>query len=168
MGLKGGSFAYTLIIAQAAAIISYIPVGHVASKIGRKKTILAGVLMLGAAFASAAMFKHFSFAIFIFFALAGMGWATINVNSYPMVVELATGSNVGKYTGYYYTFSMAAQVMTPMISGEILKHASFGYAYLFPYGALFVFLSFLTMLFVRHGDSKPEAKGNLEAFDVDD
>jgi len=140
----------------------------VASKIGRKKTILAGVLMLGAAFASAAMFKHFSFAMFIFFALAGMGWATINVNSYPMVVELATGSNVGKYTGYYYTFSMAAQVMTPMISGEILKHASLGYGYLFPYGALFVFLSFLTMLFVRHGDSKPAAKGNLEAFDVDD
>lgn len=167
-GLKGGSFAYTLLVAQGAAIVSYIPVGALASRISRKKTILIGVLLLACAFGAAAMFRTFSAVMFALFALAGVGWATINVNSYPMVVELASGANVGKFTGYYYTFSMAAQIITPMLSGEILKSATFGYAYLFPYSALFVFFSFITMLFVRHGDAKPERRGALESFDVDD
>ena len=167
-GLKGGSFAYTLMIAQAAAIVSYIPVGIVASKIGRKKTVLIGIVLLASAFGSAVLFKTFTAAMFAVFALAGIGWATINVNSYPMVVELASGANVGKYTGYYYTFSMAAQIITPMLSGEILKSASLGYGYLFPYGTLFVVLSFVTMLFVHHGDVKPQRRGTLESFDVDD
>jgi maltose/moltooligosaccharide transporter len=167
-GLKGSSFAYTLLVAQAAAIVSYIPVGIVASKIGRKKTILIGVLMLAAAFGSAVLFESFTASMFAVFALAGVGWATINVNSYPMVVELASGSNVGKYTGYYYTFSMAAQILTPILSGEILNSAALGYGYLFPYGTLFVMLSFVTMLFVRHGDVKPQRRTKLESFDVED
>ena len=96
----------------------------------------------------------------------GVAWATINVNSFPMVVEMCTGADVGKYTGYYYTFSMAAQVLTPILSGALLEHV--GYWTLFPYGALFVAAAFVTMLFVRHGDNRPEAKKGLEAFDVED
>ena len=91
----------------------------------------------------------------VLFALAGIGWATINVNSYPMVVELSRGSNVGKYTGYYYTASMAAQVVTPILSGVFLD---INFRTLFPYAAIFVALAFVTMLFVRHGDAKPDAK----------
>ena len=130
--------------------------------------MLIGIVLLASAFGSAVLFKTFTAAMFAVFALAGIGWATINVNSYPMVVELASGASVGKYTGYYYTFSMAAQIITPMLSGEILKSASLGYGYLFPYGTLFVVLSFVTMLFVRHGDVKPQRRGTLESFDVDD
>jgi maltose/moltooligosaccharide transporter len=166
-GLEGGLFAYTLIVAQAAAIISYIPVGMLASRIGRKKTILGGIVLLFTAFAASLFFREFSPAILVFFAVAGVGWASINVNSYPMVVEMSRGADVGKYTGYYYTFSMAAQVVTPILSGAVLEYM--GYQYLFPYGALFVALSFLTMLFVRHGDSRPARKSSrLEHFDVDD
>ena len=86
------------------------------------------------------------------FALAGIGWATINVNSFPMVVELASGSDVGKYTGFYYTASMAAQVATPMVSGLLMD--KFGMHVLFPYAAVFTTLAFVTMLFVKHGDRK--------------
>ncbi len=144
----------TLIIAQAAAIISYIPIGIVSTKIGRKKTILAGVVMLGVAFGAAAFMRAGSpiWLMNILFALAGIAWATINVNSYPMVVELATGGNVGKYTGYYYTASMAAQVVTPILSGIFLD---IRFTTLFPYATVFVALAFVTMLFVRHGDVKP-------------
>ena len=165
-GLTGGSFAYTLIVAQAAAIVSYLPVGMIASRVGRKKTILAGVALLCVAFASAAFFKTFSSLMFVFFALAGIGWASINVNSYPMVVEMSQGADVGKYTGIYYTFSMSAQILTPVLSGALLEYV--GYWTLFPYGALFVAAAFVTMLFVRHGDNRPEAKKGLEAFDVED
>lgn len=146
----------TLIVAQAAAIVSYVPIGFVASRFGRKKTILAGIIMLGTAFFAASFMRAGSSPIVMntLFALAGIGWATINVNSYPMVVELATGSNVGKYTGFYYTASMAAQTVTPVLSGILMD--SVGKTTLFPYAAVFLALAFLTMLFVKHGESKTE------------
>lgn len=158
----------TLIIAQAAAIISYLPVGIISSKIGRKKAILAGVVMLFTAFTVAAFLRAGSPAMLMnaMFALAGIGWATINVNSFPMVVELAKGGTIGKYTGYYYTASMAAQVLTPILSGFLMD--AFGLKILFPYAAAFVVCAFVTMLFVRHGDNKPIAKTGLEALDVGD
>lgn len=155
----------TLIIAQAAAIISYLPVGFIASKVGRKKTILAGVVMLTAAFTTASFMSAESPTMLMnaMFALAGIAWATINVNSFPMVVEMCSGGNVGKYTGFYYTASMAAQVATPMLSGLLMDRM--GMHVLFPYAAVFTALAFVTMLFVRHGDSKPEVKRGLEALD---
>ncbi|MBQ4354034.1 MAG: MFS transporter [Clostridia bacterium] len=162
-------FNLTLIVAQAAAIVSYVPVGIIASKVGRKKTILAGVLMLGIAFCSAAFMKAGSnvWVMNALFALAGIGWATINVNSYPMVVELAKAGDVGRYTGYYYTASMTAQIVTPILSGAFLTFV--GMRTLFPYAAIFVALAFVTMLFVRHGDSRPvRNKDLLENLDVDD
>ena len=177
-GLEGGAFAYTLIIAQAAAIMAYIPVGMIATKIGRRKTILGGIAMLTVAFGACVFFKTFSGLIFFFFVLAGFGWASINVNSYPMIVEMSRGSDIGKYTGYYYTTSMAAQVITPVLSGAVLEYGylllgsadpNAGYVFLFPYGTLFVALSFVTMLFVRHGDAKPlPAQDKLEVFGGDD
>ena len=155
----------TLIIAQAAAIISYLPVGFIASKVGRKKTILAGVVMLTTAFTTASFMSAESPTMLMnaMFALAGIAWATINVNSFPMVVEMCSGGNVGKYTGFYYTASMAAQVATPMLSGLLMDRM--GMHVLFPYAAVFTALAFVTMLFVRHGDSKPEVKRGLEALD---
>lgn len=155
----------TLIIAQAAAIIAYLPVGMIASKVGRKKTILAGVVMLTVAFGVAGFMNAESPTMLMnaMFALAGIAWATINVNSFPMVVEMCSGGNVGKYTGFYYTASMAAQVATPMLSGLLMD--KLGMRVLFPYAAIFVALAFVTMLMVHHGDSKPVAKQGLEALE---
>lgn len=155
----------TLIIAQAAAIIAYLPVGMIASKVGRKKTILAGVVMLAVAFGVAGFMNAESPTMLMnaMFALAGIAWATINVNSFPMVVEMCSGGNVGKYTGFYYTASMAAQVATPMLSGLLMD--KLGMHVLFPYATIFVALAFVTMLLVHHGDSKPVAKQGLEALE---
>ena len=165
----GVSYSTTLLIAQAAAIVSYLPVGMIASKIGRKKTILAGVFMLFAAFFGAAFIREGSATLLMYplFALAGIAWATINVNSFPMVVELAKDSDCGKYTGYYYTASMTAQILTPVISGFIMD--KLGFSSLFPYAAIFAGLAFFTMMMVRHGDSRPQGKQSiLESLDVED
>ncbi len=158
----------TLMIANVAAIISYLPVGFVASKIGRKKTILAGIVMLTGSFLVASFLREGSSAMLMnaMFALAGIGWATINVNSFPMVVELARGGDVGKYTGFYYTASMAAQTATPFLSGLLMDKV--GMTSLFPYATVFAALAFFTMLPVKHGDSKPLAKKDLSALDVGD
>ena len=158
----------TLLLANVAAIVSYLPVGMVASKLGRKKTILAGVAMLftaffGGCFMTASSPSWLMTAMFI---LAGVAWATINVNSFPMVVEMCSGADVGKYTGYYYTASMAAQSLTPTVSGIFMDKIAM--TSLFPYAAIFVGCAFFTMLMVKHGDSKVEAKKGLEALDIDD
>ena len=157
----------TLTIATGAAIVSYIPVGAIASKVGRRKTILAGIVILGGAFLAGSFIRAGSSPLVmnILFALAGVGWATINVNSYPMVVELSRGPSVGKYTGYYYTFSMAAQIVTPVLSGFLLENV--GYWTLFPYATVMVLASFVTISLSRHGDNRPEPPASrLESFDV--
>lgn len=164
------SYDLTLLIAQGAAIISYLPVGIIASKLGRKKTILFGVVMLATSFFFAIFISKDSSPIlmYVLFALAGIGWATINVNSFPMVVELAKSGDVGKYTGWYYTASMSAQVITPVLSGAIMD--LFGNMLpFFPYAFVCVALAFITMFFVKHGDAKPEkAKSVIENFNVED
>ena len=108
------------------------------------------IAVVGASFMTSA--SH-TIIINVLFALAGIGWATINVNSFPMVVELSNAQNVGKYTGYYYTASMAAQTVTPFISGVIMDN--FGLRTLFPYASIFIAGALLTMIFVKQGDSKP-------------
>jgi MFS family permease len=167
--ILGFDFNLTLIVAQAAAIISYIPVGIVSSKLGRKKTILAGIIILASAFFIGNFITPDTPEVIMFpvFALAGIGWATINVNSFPMVVELAKGGDVGKYTGYYYTASMSAQIVAPILSGFLYDLIGMRYVF-FAFGTIFVLFSFVTMFFVKHGDSKViEKKDLLEQLDVD-
>jgi len=152
----------TLLIAQIAALIAFFPAGMLATKIGRKKTIMGGIVLLTASFIIASFMNSNSSVIVmnILFILAGIAWASINVNSLPMVVELATGADVGKYTGFYYTASMAAQTVTPILSGGLMDGFN-TMEVLFPYASIFVALSFVTMIFVRHGDSKPIAPKNV-------
>ncbi len=168
--ILGFDFNLTLIVAQAAAIVSYIPVGIISSKLGRKKSILAGVILLATAFFAGIFINRTSPEILMYpvFSLAGIGWATINVNSFPMVVELARGGDVGKYTGYYYTASMAAQIVAPILSGALYDLLGMQYTF-FIFGTVFVAFSFVTMLFVKHGDSKPVEKVDvLEHLSVED
>lgn len=183
-GIADGSFSLPLMVAQVAAIAMFIPVGFIASRIGRKKTILIGVAVMFFSFFAAffvgsnlfgvkidlsegSVFSNPMFYVMsIFFALCGVGWATINVNSYPMVVEMSKGSTVGKFTGYYYTASMAGQIVTPFLSGLLMD--AVGMESLFMYSAAFMLFAFVTMFFVFHGDSKPlPKKSALENYDTD-
>ena len=157
-------FTLPLLIANAAAIISFVPIGMIASKIGRRKTILFGILILIFAFILGTIAtKQTKILIYFTMSLAGIGWATINVNSYPMIVEMSKGANIGKYTGYYYSASMAAQIITPMLSGFLMDE--FTMQILFPYSIVFSLFALTTMYFVKHGDSKPIPKSKLEAFE---
>ncbi|MBR3201083.1 MAG: MFS transporter [Mogibacterium sp.] len=167
MGQGLGGASTCLLIATGGAIISYIPIGSLAHKVGRKKTIMIGIVMLASCFAAGyfltTAFHSINAIMFVVFALVGFAWAAINVNSLPMVVEMCRGSDIGKFTGYYYTASMAAQVVTPILAGFLMRNIS--YKVLFPYAALFVLFSFITMMQVKHGDAAPEVKKGLEAFE---
>ena len=164
------NFNVAFIMAQIFAIITFVPAGILASKIGRRKTILMGVTLLTVAFFCGYFMTSASspIVLYLIFGIAGIGWASINVNSFPMVVELSKEGNVGKYTGYYYTASMAAQALTPYVVGLIMDLVG-DMSPLFIYATIFAGLSFVTMFFVKHGDSKPEVKNSiLENFDTND
>ena len=167
MGEGLGGASTCLLVATAGAICSYVPIGALAAKIGRKRTIQLGVALLTLCFLLGFVLTCTSTAItpvmYVVFALVGLAWAAINVNSLPMVVEMCRGSDIGRFTGYYYTFSMVAQVVTPIAAGSLMR--AIDYRVLFPYAAIFSTLSFVTMCFVRHGDAKAEAKKGLEAFE---
>ena len=167
MGQGLGGASTCLLIATGGAILSYIPIGSLAHKIGRKRTIMIGIILLASCFLAGyfltTAFSSINAIMFVVFALVGFAWAAINVNSLPMVVEMCKGSDIGKFTGYYYTASMAAQVVTPILAGFLMRNIS--YKVLFPYAALFVIFSFITMTQVKHGDAAPEAKKGLEAFE---
>ena len=167
MGQGLGGASTCLLVATAGAIVSYIPIGNIASKIGRKKTIMMGIILLAAmfflGFVLTSVYSSINIVMYICFALVGLAWAAINVNSLPMVVEMCKGSDIGKFTGYYYTASMAAQIITPIFAGTLMRLIS--YKVLFIYAAFFVLSSFVTMTQVKHGDQKVEGKKGLEAFE---
>ncbi len=158
----GASSGY-LLIATVAAIAAFVPLGMVSGKLGRKKAILLGIALMAVCYGAAFFLRKPSVLMYLIFALVGIGWAAINVNSFPMVVEMSKAGDVGKYTGYYYTFSMGAQIVTPLLSGWMIT--AFGYEMLFPYAVAFSLASFGTMYFVRHGDNRPQPKKSLEAFE---
>ena len=141
--LEGGGFADCLMVATVAAILSYIPLGNISSKIGRKKTIMGGVVLMSVCYFAAIFAGAYHPLINVAFAVIGVGWAAINVNSYPMIVEMSKGCDIGKFTGTYYTFSMTAQIFTPVLSGFLLENVS--YRTLFPYAFIFSFLVFILL-----------------------
>jgi MFS family permease len=161
-----GTASILNMVAVVAATIAFIPVGIISTRVGRKKSIMFGIIILAVSFGTATLYNGYSPLMFVTLALAGVGWASINVNSLPMVLEMSKGASVGKYTGYYYSASMAAQIVTPFLSGLLLEFVD--YRTLFPYGALFVALAFFTMWTVRHGDSKAPKVGKLESLGAGD
>ena len=164
--MQNGGYASCLLVATLAAVAAYVPIGHLSSRLGRKKVIFFGIALLIFCYAVASFVTGFAFWLNVMFAIIGIGWASINVNSYPMVVEMSRGSDIGKFTGTYYTFSMAAQIFTPIFSGFLLEHVS--YRTLFPYAVVFSCIAFLTMTQVKHGDVKPEKRKGIENFDTEE
>jgi Major Facilitator Superfamily. len=166
-GLKGGSFASGMMVAMIAAVIAFIPIGFISTAIGRKKVIMGGIILITAAYGSMIFIHTYSAVVYVLLVVVGVGWACINVNSYPMVVQMGSAGDIGKYTGIYYTFSMAAQIFTPIFSGWLIQ--IFGYKILFSYALIFSAAAFAVFIFVKHGDTKPSKHksvlANYEAMD---
>lgn len=145
--------ATALLIFTVSAIFMYLPAGILGTKIGRRKTILLGISLVFIPFAIAFFFREWNLiAMVALFIVAGIGWASINVNSYPMVVELASGKNAGKFTGFYYTASMLAQTLTPVFIGYLMDKTT--RVILFPYASLFLAIAFVLIFLSNLGVDK--------------
>ena len=168
-GLSDGQYSKPMLISSIVALASFVPLGMLSVKLGRKKTILVSLAILLLTAVGIFFIRHDTIWLYILCSLLGVSWAAINVNSYPMVVEMSRGADVGKYTGLYYTFSMAAQIATPLITGFLfdLFSESAGFLILFPYAALFLLIALVVMVFVKHGDSVSPKKDDSPAADAD-
>ncbi len=164
LGTKGGDFASYLMVATVASVAAYIPSGAIATKLGRKKAIMLGLGVMAFCFLVMSFVKTAGVFMIPFFVIIGFGYACVVVNTFPIIWEMSKGSDIGKYTGYYYTASMAAQIITPTVAGFLIEKVFKSYAVLFPYALCAMGISFLMLLNVKHGDSKPKAQKNkLEA-----
>ena len=183
LNLSAGIASIISGVSMGISAIAFIPVGYMAAKIGRRKSIMIGFGMAVVSFVLifAAVAPNDNAAIpavlfALFYLIAGFGLIIANVNTFPMVTELSTAETVGQYTGYYYVATMSAQAITPAIGGAIMDAG--GNKFLFLYSAICIVIAIVLMLFVKHGDSVLSAKGRkltkeekkqirLESLDVD-
>ncbi len=145
--LKTSSWGTVVIVLTISSLITFVPAGMLADKIGRKRVVQLGLLLIIIPCIIASFIKVFNFWLIILIVFAGVGWAMINCNSYPMVVENANKENIGKYTGFYYTSSMIAQTITPVTLGFILDFI--GHNMMFPYTSFFMIAAFIVFSFIK-------------------
>ncbi len=156
--------SFMLAVFSAMLVIFSIPSGFLASRIGRKKTILIGIAVLFLVFVTMNFTMGLNpYIIYVLLGIGGISWALININSYPMVVEMTSNKGVGKYTGYYYFFSMTAAIVSPILFGYIKDIV--GDRFLFVYASIAMVLAFFFMMLVKHGEPKPQAKSAFEGIE---
>jgi len=155
------------IILVISSMITFIPAGYLAGYIGRKFTVILGLSLMIVGLLIAMAIHAVTAPFFLGIAVIGIGWALINVNSYPMMVEMSHRNNVGRYTGFYYTSSMLAQSFTPIVAGAFISSVG-NYNVLFPYALVLTLGAFIVFFFVKEKKNVPkEIKKGLDAFDID-
>ena len=164
LNLSAGIASIISGVSMGVSAIAFIPVGFLAVKIGRRKSIMIGYGLAVISFilicfainqGQEGIIKAVLFALF--YLIAGFGLIIANVNTFPMVTELSTAETVGQYTGYYYTATMSAQAITPMLGGLVMDYVADRYIFL--YSAICIVIAIVLMVFVKYGDSKPLGKG---------
>jgi maltose/moltooligosaccharide transporter len=161
LGQEAAKVAGLLTYSGGAFLLMAIPAGWIAAGagrwkgLGRKRTILAGLVGMAAAYLLMQGLTDLRRAVPLL-VLAGLSWAWVNINSYPMITQMAPAGQIGTYTGLYYLFSNGANIASPPLFGWVFDH--FGYRYFFPLAVLFMALAFGFMLLVRRGEAADGAE----------
>lgn len=164
LGMSDGQATQTLTAFSLAFLAFALPSGILAEKFGRKRMILIGLVGIIIMFIPM-LFVQDAVILVILLVGGGLFWACININSLPMVVELATKESVGSFTGYYYFFSFGAAIVSPILFGWI-RDLTQDYSVLFVYSVIAFAIALLAMFFVRHGDNLSLSKKHEEQIDL--
>lgn len=87
--------------------------------------------------------------------LGGAANMFITVNTLPLVLEIGGVNKVGTFTGYYYTATFSAQIVSPILYGFIRMFAG-TYMSLFYYSPVMFCIAIVMILFVKHGEPLPD------------
>jgi MFS family permease len=170
--VSAGNAAFALGLFSLMFMIFAIPAGFIGSRFGRKKTIMTGLIILIICLFSVSMIPIGSlgegicvldeiykiprtsefFMIQLILVIGGIGWACININSLPMVVDMVSEDKVGGHTGLYYFFSMMAAIIAPPLVGAVIDYLS--YPSMIKFSVLAFLGALLCIMFVRKGEAK--------------
>jgi len=154
LGMSTGTAPLLMGVAALAFLAFAVPAGYIAARFGRRRTIISGLAIFGALLAVNFFLRH-PMLIWPIMAIGGMGWALVNINSLPMVVDIsASDADLGVYTGLYYIASQLAAVVGPMLNGYIVQWGGGDYNLIFVVTPAFFVLAILCMLGVTKGEAK--------------
>ncbi len=157
LGMSTGTAPLLLGVASLAFLAFAIPSGYIAARFGRRRTIISGLAIFGLLLV-ANFFLRNATLIWAVMAVGGIGWALVNINSLPMVVDIsASDADLGTYTGLYYIAAQLAAVAGPMINGYIVEWGGGDYNLIFVVTPAFFALAILCMLRVTKGEAKTSA-----------
>jgi maltose/moltooligosaccharide transporter len=151
-------------------VIFALPAGYIGSRIGRRVTIMTGISIM-----TLCLVAMFSLSVGtlttqltklpvlgvvpvvgLILMFAGAGWALININSLPMVVDMTTFARLGTYTGLYYLFSTLAAILGPNINGWIIQLSGKDYSTVMLSAPVFMVIAFILMIGVKRGEAAKE------------
>lgn len=178
LGNSGIHSVFTIIL-TFSSIFTFLFGASLSLKIGRKWTVIIGLACLVFGFTVFSVYTYTIapnnvWLVYILTAIIGVGWALVNINSYPMIVEMATSNNVGRYTGYYYAGSMLAQTATPILIGLIMSFNDAGLKALYIYSSICMFIALFVFYFIKENKEMKEklkqsaGKKGLELLDIDE
>lgn len=153
-------------------VIFALPSGYIGGKVGRRPTILTGILLMGAAMLAMYILPAATLTIpltklpvlgevpvvGLILMLAGAAWALININSLPMVVDMTTTARLGTYTGLYYLFSTLSAIVGPNVNGWIISLTGDNYNNIMLVAPIFMVIALVMMLGVRRGEASTRAE----------
>lgn len=167
LGLEGGDSAFQISYIGLVFMLMAVPAGILASKLKRKIVIMMGIIVMFACVvlmfvlpSDVLTIKYASimgsgfYVLSIILAVAGIGWAMINVNSLPMVVDMTDNDHIGTYTGLYYFFSQVAATLGPIVFGWSIQLAKNDYRLMMMIAPVFFVLAFFMMIGVKKGEAK--------------
>ena len=149
-------------------VLFTLPAGYIGAAVGRRKTIMAGILLMAVCIALMFFLPIDTLNILItklpvlgkipvigiILMAAGIGWASINVNSLPMVVDMTEPERVGTYTGLYYLFSTFAAILGPIVYGLIIQLSGGAYSLLMLISPIFLVLALISIAGVTRGEAE--------------
>jgi Na+/melibiose symporter-like transporter len=151
-GITGGQATMMLTGFSLTFLIFAVPAGLLAQKIGRKRTILIGLIGIIVLFLPI-LARPSQWLVQVLLIAGGACWSCININSLPMVLEFSADQSVGSFTGYYYLFSFTAAIVSPITYGAIQDYFQTE-GLLFFFSVICFALALISMFFVKHGDSE--------------
>ncbi len=167
LNVDTGWWGGAVIIMTIVGMISFIPIGKMADKIGRKKTVLTGIIMMLVGL-FIACFVRTPWVFYLIIACAGIGWAMISVISYPMIIDMATPNKVAQYTSQYYFFKGLALAIAPLAASAFF--VAFGYSSLFIYATIFMTIALVLFAFYKtpNHDNEDEDTDNKDETNEDE
>lgn len=164
LGMHEADVGRMLTFSGAAFLLFAIPSGYLADGqgkwkgLGRRFTIMGGLVMMIVAFFLLSLQRDLA-SVWYLFALVGFAWSWVNINSYPMITQMAGPGQIGAYTGMYYLFSSLANIAGPPLFGWVFD--IFDYQFFFPMAMFFMALAIGCMLLVNKGEKAPAAGSNV-------